>query len=329
MIATPYRGLQASLRVVALLSVLLSVEAHCATASMEWRLSAPMPEARAGYAAGVVEGQLLVAGGTYWLGDPGAWMGKVFCATTQAFDPVSETWTRLPDAPVKFGYAAGAATEDRLYVLGGVQDGRPSGRVLVLEKHARVFHWREGPPLPEARVFAEAAVVQGKIFVVGGSREFETMDDTGLCCASLTATTTVWSLDPGDPAATWERHAPFPGHRRWSHRLAAVGRYLYQFGGRFLARKDQPVQYFNEVWRYDTRSDEWAKVAEMPVEIQLARAVQVDGVIALVGRDKCSIVFDPSSGSFASIPGLPEDALVDYFAWIPPFLVGAGGGNAA
>lgn len=99
-------------------------------------------------------------------------------------------------------YAAGAAVAGRLFIIGGVQDGRPSRRVLILERDASGFHWRDGPALPEARVFAEAAVVDGKIYVVGGSREFETMGAAGLCCASHTATTTVWSLAAVDPAAT-------------------------------------------------------------------------------------------------------------------------------
>lgn len=292
---------------------------------IEWRLSAPMPDARAGYAAGAVGGRLIVVGGTYWLGQPGAWTQKIFCATTDAFDPGAGTWERLPDAPVDLAYAAGAVVDDRLYVLGGVQAGQPSRRVLVLEKKSGVFRWRDGPPLPEARVFAEAAVVQGRIYVAGGSSEFETMDGTGLCCTSNTATTTLWSWDPGDPAAAWKQHASFPGHRRWTPRVVSNGRYLYQFGGRFLTGKDQPVRYFNEVWRYDIQADEWTMIAAMPEEIQLARAVSVGGMIVLVGRDKRSMVFDPASGAFAGVQGLPEDALVDFFAWIPPYLAGSGG----
>lgn len=292
---------------------------------VEWRLSTPLPEARAGYAAGVVGGRLILAGGTYWLGSPGAWTEKVFCATTHAFDPGTEIWTCLPDAPVAFGYAAGVALEDRLYVLGGVQAGRSSRQVFVLENQSGAFHWREGPALPEARVFAEAAVAQGKIFVVGGSREFETLDDTGLCCGTNTATTTVWSWDPANPSSPWKERTPFPGDRRGGHRLVSDGRYLYQFGGRFLTGKGQPLHYFNDVWRYDVQSDQWTKLAEMPVGVQLARAVFADGKILLIGRDRRAMKFDPVTDGFTNLTGLPEDALVDSFFWLPPFIVGAGG----
>lgn len=302
-----------------------SFASEAISAEVEWRLSTPLPDSRAGYAAGKLDGRLVLIGGCYWLGRPGAWTEKVYCSTVDAFDPATEKWERLSDAPAKLGYAASADIGNRLYVIGGLQDDRVSRRVLWLEKGRDGFSWHEGPPLPEARVFAEAVAAQGKIFVVGGTAEFEAMGETQLCCASTTATTTVWSWDPADPGATWKKRAPFPGHARWSHRLVAVGHYLYQFGGRFVTAPDVPVSYFNEVWRYDTRTDEWTRIAEMPVEIQLARALLADDVIRLVGRDRKAMSFDPVAARFTETQGLPEDALVDYFAWLPPFIVGAGG----
>lgn len=292
---------------------------------VEWRLSTPLPEARAGYAAGVVGGRLVLAGGTYWKGSAGNWTEKIFCATTHAFDPVREKWERLPDAPSSLAYAPGAVAGEKLFVLGGVQNGQVSRRVLILEKGEDGYRWKDGPPLPEPRVFAEAAVAQGRIFVVGGSREFENLDNSGLCCASHTATTTVWSLDPSDPAAGWKTCAEFPGHRRWTPRLVAAGRYLYQFGGRFISAKNKPVRYFNEVWRYDAAADTWSEVAALPEEIHHARPVLAAGRIILVGRERRAMIFEPTTGRFHDCEGLPADALVDYFAWMPPFIVGAGG----
>lgn len=309
--------------------VILLVDAapvFCAGADkVEWQLSTPLPDARAGYAAGVVGDRLVLAGGTYWKGSAGNWIEKIFCSTTHAFDPHTETWTRLPDAPVSLAYAPGAVAGGRFFVIGGLQDGRVSRRILILEKDGSGFRWSDGPPLPEPRVFAEAAVAQGMIFVVGGSVEFETMGDKRLCCASHTATTTVWSLDSTELGAGWKEHAAFPGHRRWTPRLLADGRYLYQFGGRFITAPDQPVRYFDEVWRYDIGSDTWMRIAELPVDIRLSRPVFAAGRIFLVGQGRRTMVFEPDTGRFSDAEGLPMDALVDYFAWMPPFIVGAGG----
>ena len=71
-------------------------------AEITWRESTPMPEPRSGYAAGALDGRLVLAGGTYWEGTKGNWTKKIFTPATHAFDPVSQQWQKLPDAPVPF-----------------------------------------------------------------------------------------------------------------------------------------------------------------------------------------------------------------------------------
>ena len=99
-------------------------------AKLHWRKSTPLPEPRAGHAAGLLDGKFVIAGGTWWEGEKGNWTQKIFSASTHAFDPETETWERLPDAPFPFGYSAYAVVENRLYVLGGF-DGRQEIRKIL------------------------------------------------------------------------------------------------------------------------------------------------------------------------------------------------------
>ena len=92
---------------------------------LQWRKSTPLPEPRAGHAAGLLDGKFVIAGGTWWEGEKGNWTQKIFSASTHAFDPDTESWERLPDAPFPFGYAAYTVVENRLYVLGRLR--RPAG----------------------------------------------------------------------------------------------------------------------------------------------------------------------------------------------------------
>lgn len=298
------------------------------TVKIDWTEGAVFPEARAGCAAGKVEGRLILAGGTYWTGAPGAWEDKVFCAAVHAYDPVSDAWEQLPDAPVEFGYAAGATDGERLFVLGGVQNNRSSRDVWIMERQGGRFCWRAGPRLPESRVFANAAVIDGRLFVAGGTRQFETLDEAGLCCSSVTADNSVWILDLADPNGNWRKGTPFPGAKRWTQRTATVGHSIYQFGGRFIAHKDAAPEYFDEVWRYDTFADEWSEVGPLPSELQLARPVVAGESVLLIGRNELAMEFDPDTGSFARVEGLPRNAMVDYFAWFAPYIIGAGGETA-
>lgn len=102
--------------------------------SLQWTKSTPLPEPRAGYAAGVLDGKFVVAGGNYWEGQKGNWTRKIFSASTHAFDPKSQSWEKLPDAPIPFGYAASAVVGNKLYVLGGRNGKEVNRKTLVLEK---------------------------------------------------------------------------------------------------------------------------------------------------------------------------------------------------
>lgn len=79
-----------------------------------WRGRAPVPTARSGFGAAVVDGALHAVGGEY-PSSVGGW-------TTDAherFDPATDTWESLPDAPLSLHGNAVAATGGELYVLGG------------------------------------------------------------------------------------------------------------------------------------------------------------------------------------------------------------------
>jgi N-acetylneuraminic acid mutarotase len=84
------------------------------TRSVQWSLSTPLPEPRAGYAAGILNGKLIIAGGSYWEGTKGKWIRKLYTTSTHAFDPATERWEQLPDMPIALGYAASVEVGNRL-----------------------------------------------------------------------------------------------------------------------------------------------------------------------------------------------------------------------
>lgn len=306
-----------------------AVLAVCAAASasevtVRWRQSTPLPEPTDGYAAGVLDGRLVLSGGTYWEGSPADWRKKIYARTTLAFDPHSETWEHLPDAPVAFAYAASVVVDEALFVLGGMQEGQASREIYVLEKTAGRYEWRHFGQLPEPRVFASAVVVDRAIYVIGGNREFEAFDAKGTCCASLTARNTVWRLGLSGPAARWENLPGYPGELRWQHKAATDGRAIFLFGGVFSKAEDIPVRKINEVLRFDPVTG-WSKVADLPESLQLAAPAGLVGRIVLVSGSGDVMLFDPATARFTPLAALPAKATVNQFGWIPPFLVGAGG----
>ncbi len=297
------------------------------TTRIAWHHDTPTPEPRAGYGVGVLGGRLILIGGTFWEGNKGNWTKKVFTAATHAFHPFAHVWEKLPDAPVTLGYPASAQVGDEIYVLGGVQDGRPSRNVLALRQEKGGFAWRKATPLPENRVFGSAVTIGRTIYLIGGTREFEPFDAKGTCCTTKTDTSTVWSLDTANPAADWKALESYPGQARWNARAATDGHSIFLFGGVHRPRQQDPVLKFNEVLRFDPAANRWSRAADLPESLQGAAAVAVGGKIVLLGAGRQAMSFDPRTASFSPAEPLPEDAAVDAFVWIDPAIVGAAGEN--
>jgi N-acetylneuraminic acid mutarotase len=294
---------------------------------ISWKESAVTPEPRAGYAAGSIDKKLVLIGGSYWEGVKGNWTRKQFTGATHVFDPFAERWQKIADAPVTLAYAGYTQTNNQIFVLGGLQNGKASAEVHILGKRGDEYQWQRGQAMPEPRLFAATAVVGSTIYVIGGTSEFEPFDAKGACCTSRSATNTVWKLDTGSTGQTWQWAKSYPGKARWAHRAISDGKTIYVFGGNYQAQAADPVTNFDEVLRYDPAANAWTRVADLPSDLRGAAPVLVRGRIVLIASGQKAMLFDPSTASFSPVEGIPQDAYVDHFAWIEPLIVGSGGEN--
>lgn len=100
-------------------------------ATNSWETLAPMPTARGGMAAGVVDGLIHTAGGE-----------DLQAISTypqhEVFDPASVTWAAAPDLPTKRHGLASAVVDGRWYVIGG-------GRAAMLSTSDIVEVFTPGP----------------------------------------------------------------------------------------------------------------------------------------------------------------------------------------
>ena len=99
-----------------------------------WTTKAPMPTARAGAAAGVINGVVYVVGGS---DNAGSAASKT---ANEAYDPATDTWVAKAPDPIQNGAGVGVAfagagvIAGKLYVVGGCvfSDCRP-GNTNILE----------------------------------------------------------------------------------------------------------------------------------------------------------------------------------------------------
>ncbi|MDO1558888.1 kelch repeat-containing protein [Brevundimonas sp. 2R-24] len=155
-----------------------------------WTPRTPMPTARSGGGAAVIDGKIYVAGGR----PPG---GSAF----EVYDPATDTWEQLPDMPTQRNHLAMVALNGRVIVAGGrFEPGAGAERTAVVEIYDPATRtWTRGADMPAPRGGVTGAAVNGCLFVFGG--EGERTDVMGL-------TANTYGYDPR--ADRWTELAPLP-----------------------------------------------------------------------------------------------------------------------
>jgi hypothetical protein len=187
---------------------------------------------------------------------------------TWMFDPVTDAWTRLADAPMRREYTRGIVSEDALYLVGGGnqykgQDPpyRVHGDCAVLDLAAEPPTWQTLPPLNVPRTHTAIGTVDGNLIVVGGN-EYEWKED-GYSHQTIRGTTEVFDLT--HPDRGWQRRASLPGARGWSASFVA-NEQLYVFGG-ITWNANNATLGLRETLHYNPQSNTWQTKTPPPIAV--------------------------------------------------------------
>ncbi len=126
-----------------------------------WIDRAPLSRSKGSPAAVAFDGKLYSIGGRSGTGDFG---------DVEIYDPSSDSWSAGP--PIEPRGTAGAAVYcGRIYVFGGESQAKKSTLAEVLRLDATRGAWEQARPMPEARNYARAVVLNGSVYLVGGNRD--------------------------------------------------------------------------------------------------------------------------------------------------------------
>jgi N-acetylneuraminic acid mutarotase len=200
------------------------------------------------------------------------------------------TWRPVASLPSPRQEIAAAALGGDLYLVGGLVSGTRATR-SVLRYRAAEDRWTAVADYPLAVDHAAAASAQGRLFVMGGSENFNAN-------APLRK---VFAYDPGRDA--WDARADLP-RGRWGGAAAAVGDRIFFAGGLGDGA--------TEVFAYDAVHDTWstlADVAAVPRD-HLAAAAAGGKVYFVGGRQNLGNVdvveeLDPAGPTLRRVAGLP------------------------
>lgn len=110
--------------------------------TQKWRTVAAIPTPRDHLAAVALDGGVCAVGGRRL-------SMSLNLAAFECYDPQSDTWARLPDAPTARGGVGAAVHDRRVYFVGGEQPRGTFREVEIFD--ARTGSWSRGPDLPTAR----------------------------------------------------------------------------------------------------------------------------------------------------------------------------------
>ena len=131
----------------------------------DWEAIDALPVPASGFAAGCVDGKIVVAGGTHWSGEVKQWLDS-----TWMFDPAANHWQIGPNLPHGLAYAAAASDGSRLWIAGGGDGSQARREIYSLDANLHLSHFGD---LPEPLMYASGGVVDGVLNVLGGTGDPE------------------------------------------------------------------------------------------------------------------------------------------------------------
>jgi N-acetylneuraminic acid mutarotase len=288
------------MRFGALLALALLIPACADGAAPSWKRGAALPLARGEVAAAVAEGRIYVVGG--FTAD-GANSTRV-----EAYSPSTNTWRQEADLPLSVDHTMAAGYRGRVYVAGGY--GADRGQLSSLFSFTG-DGWARLAPMPEPRAAGGAAIVNGKLYVVGGTkpgsqRLARTMlvydiarnrwatrggptprEHLGVAAlggrvyvvGGRTAgfDTNMALVERFNPrTGHWSRLRRVPG-RRGGTGLAGTGRWLVSVGG------EAPPGTIRTVYRFDVRRGRWSRLPNLPTPRHGLGVAAVGGKVYVIG----------------------------------------------
>jgi len=280
--------------------------------AQKWHRLAPFPEPAEevyGMAAG---GKLYVFGG---IGPGWKALGMVY-----EYDPATDTWTKKRPMALPSHHVALAEANGKIYVMGGfvLPASGPAAWVPIdnaWEYDPAADAWKPLPPVPTRRGAANAAVVDGKIYVIGGASTHPGSKETGVHPTRphrSVDTNEVYDLATG----TWSKRATMPTARNHAA-VGVVNNRIYVIGGRIgAAFMQNPATSVDIVEEYDPATDQWGALRRsMPTPRSAMGWGTFRGRIYVAGgevRDqklwgtfRVVEAYEPATNSWSTLPPIP------------------------
>jgi N-acetylneuraminic acid mutarotase len=229
-----------------------------------------MPLGRGSHAGGIVDGRVVIVGGTSWNRERTV---KSFLNTSVVYK--ESAWQ--PGPSINVALAEGAYADDgrSLYLAGGLSQPTQQSNLVCRIAQDDTGHMivQNMTPLPMALSACAATILGNRLYVACGT------------LAAGKSTNQLWSLDLQKPSAQWRSQAPLPAAGRAYPALVTCGANLYLLGGLGDGDKSVHDRTLSDAYQYDPSTDRWTALGILPFGGYCWSADAVDDShILLAGR---------------------------------------------
>lgn len=247
------------------------------------------------------------AGSIYSVGGTPSLSSSTIYDSGYVYRPGATAWSPIADLPQPRVKAAGAFVDGTLYVVGGYHLSA-SGQAVVAASTTYAYHpqtnsWSQAANLPQALADESVAVLNGKLYVIGGA------DSAGTYVA------TAYRYDPA--RNRWRRIAGYPvamglgGCGGINGSVVCAGGAVDTSGGHSLPSSATYV--------YHPDANTWTRAADMPYTAFNASYSSANGELQVAGgftwsrypfgnvADLSSVVqYDPVANVWTDLPSAPR-----------------------
>ena len=242
-----------------------------------WQQVSKLPTLRIAKAAAVVNDEIYLIGGINK--DENLGGGAPALARVDVYDPLTNTWRTAADMLTPRISPKAAVFSTDIYVFGGYS--RTAVRGEKYKKTVEVYDtrtdtWVRKRDMPTLRRNFGTAVVNGKIYIIGGSvhdKRFGKQVSTGL-------------VEVYDPLTSrWEKRADMPT-KRGRINVDVVDDKIYVIGGHILLEQGLGLlvdRFSKRIEEYNPKTNSWRRLPDLPMFKYAFSTVVVDDEIYTMG----------------------------------------------
>ena len=305
-----------SVRRLLILAGLLFAAAVSTPAQNLWQSLAPFPPPPR-------EMVVVAAGGKIYIMS-GQGEGDVAIGLVYEYDPAKNTWLQKKRMPYPAHHTAMVEYNGKIYGFGGFT--LPSTGMVAWDPTNYAWEytpetdsWKALKPMPSWRGAASAAVVNGKIYVMGGASVHPGAPRVALLnSVDGTPHRSVGTVEEYDIATdSWRERTSMPTPRNHLA-IAAVNGKIYAFGGRQGSAFFNSASYTDIVEEYDPATDTWGTSR---ARMSTNREAMSWGVY----KNRLYVIGGGTQSTFPPEKSLPRVEAFDpvknewyFLTWVPP-----------